>query len=135
MNKQIKITLLCLILNIISAGSQNIPTISHDIKPVSPTASQISRYDELPVSEYTGVPNISIPFYKIEVDEVKLPIDLTYHAGGIKVNQDASWVGLGWNLSLGSLIQIINDEDDLISGARNRRCLPDYMLSAGITAG
>jgi hypothetical protein len=79
----------------------------------------------MPVSEYTGIPNISVPLFEVEEDGVKFPLMLSYHAGGIKVNQDASWVGLGWDLYLGSIVQIINDEDDL-SFEVSRRLLPDF---------
>lgn len=98
---------------------------SINIKPDAPTAAQFLRYDEMPVSEYTGIPNISVPLFEINEDGVKLPLTLSYHAGGIKVNQDASWVGLGWDLSLGSIVQIINDEDDL-SFEVSSRLLPDF---------
>src|SRR5579872_2246020 len=80
--------------------------------PVTPSAFQFIKYTELPVSEYTGIPNISIPLYQIKEDDIDLPVDLTYHSVGIRVNQEASWVGLGWDLSFGSIVQDINDVDD-----------------------
>lgn len=80
----------------------------------SPTASQFLRYDELPVSEYTGIPSISIPLYTIEMDNIQVPLTLSYHAGGLKVTQEANWVGLGWDIpSVASVTQIVKDEDDL----------------------
>lgn len=84
-----------------------------DLHPVSPTAFQFSKYTEMPVNEYTGIPSISVPLYDIEVDKLKIPINLTYHAGGIRVAEEASWVGLGWDLQIGSIVQTINDIDDL----------------------
>lgn len=101
-----------------------------EIRPETPAITQFLRYDEMPVSEYTGVPNISIPIYTIKEDGLELPLQLTYHAGGIKVNQQASWVGLGWDLKLGSIVQIINDEDDFgstaVSWITAQRLLPNY---------
>jgi hypothetical protein len=80
----------------------------------SPTAAQFLRYDELPVSEYTGIPNINIPLYDIEVDNIKVPLVLSYHAGGLKVTQEASWVGLGWDIpAVASVTQIVKDANDL----------------------
>jgi YD repeat-containing protein len=101
------------------------PTRNFQLTPQTPTTSQFLRYDEQPVSEYTGVPNISIPIYNIQVDKLNVPIELRYHAGGIKVNQDASWVGLGWDLSLYSVVQIINDLDDL--STTETKMLPDWV--------
>lgn len=120
------VCLLLLIAGTIKAQNTNVPTRNFQVTPKSPMVAQFSRYDELPVSEYTGLPSISIPLYNIEEDELRIALNLTYHAGGIKVNQDASWVGLGWDLSLGCIMQYINDQDDFL----NKRELPDYLNSS-----
>jgi len=98
------------------------------LTPVSPTAYQFIKYGEIPINDYTGIPSISIPIYKIGSDGAQLSVDLTYHAGGLKVAEEASWVGLGWNMNFGSIAQIINDRDDL--GAATK-FYPDF-CSAGI---
>jgi hypothetical protein len=97
--------------------------------PVSPTAFQFLKYDEMPVSEYTGVPDISIPLYQIEEDGVKVPVTLTYHAGGIRVSQEASWAGLGWDMNFGSIVQEINDIDDYSPYTNIVKLRPDYKWS------
>ena len=61
----------------------------------SPEAYSLMEYSEIPVSLYTGVPDISIPIYTIRVGNYSLPISLRYHASGIKVGQEASRIGLG----------------------------------------
>lgn len=94
--------------------------------PVTPTAQEFLKYGEVPVSEYTGIPNISIPIYSIVEDDVDVPIKLTYHAGGIRVTDEASWVGLGWNLQFGSVVQIIMGHDDFIKDPMFSKKLPDY---------
>jgi YD repeat-containing protein len=50
------------------------------------------------------VPKINIPLYEIKETGITLPIDLNYNAGGIKVTEYASFVGLGWNLNAGGVI-------------------------------
>ncbi|MCC8187224.1 MAG: hypothetical protein LIP08_06875 [Bacteroides sp.] len=113
-----------------SATALRAQDIMKNIRPETPAIAQFTRYDEMPVSEYTGIPDISIPLYTIEEDGFQLPLQLTYHAGGIKVNQEASWVGLGWDLPLSSVVQIINDECDFGTAAMGsrkiNRMLPDY---------
>lgn len=85
------------------------------ILPPSPSVSELGKYGEYPVSHNTGVPNISIPLYEITGRSLKLPISISYHASGIKVDAIASPVGLGWSLNAGGVItrQIrgLNDED------------------------
>ena len=74
------------------------------ILPPSPTASSLGKYGETPVSNYTGIPEINIPIYQIQAGSLTLPISLSYHASGIKVEERASWVGLGWALNAGGVI-------------------------------
>jgi len=72
--------------------------------PSSPTVAELGKYGVIPVSPYTGIPNISIPLFEIKCGQLTLPISLDYHAGGIQVEQIASWVGLGWSLNAGGII-------------------------------
>lgn len=69
--------------------------------PPSPQASALARYGEYPVSLATGVPEISIPLYDIRLGGYTLPVSISYHASGIKVDDVASTVGLGWVLNAG----------------------------------
>lgn len=69
------------------------------IVPLSPNAAAIAKYGEIPVGYYTGVPNIGVPIYDIKSKSLSLPLSLNYHAGGNKVEDIASWVGLGWSFS------------------------------------
>ena len=70
----------------------------------SPTAAALGKYGDIPVSYHTGVPEISIPFYTVKEGPLSLPISLSYHAGGIKLMEPSSWVGLGWSLNAGGVI-------------------------------
>lgn len=66
--------------------------------PFSPETSSIKRFQEIPVSNYTGVPDISIPLYTVKSKNLEIPITLNYHSGGILVSDIPSSVGLGWSL-------------------------------------
>lgn len=59
---------------------------------------------DYPVDLYHGNPNISHTLYTLKDGAVELPITLLYNASGIKVDEEASWVGLGWNLNVGGMI-------------------------------
>ncbi len=81
--------------------------------PNSPEAQAFTKYGNTPVNLYTGSPNISIPIYTYKGREIDLPISLTYDASGIKVEQLANQVGLGWNLNVGGRIsRIVNGMPD-----------------------
>ncbi|MFC5981235.1 hypothetical protein, partial [Flavobacterium salmonis] len=54
-------------------------------------------------------------------DGYKLPISLNYHASGIRVDQEATWVGLGWSLDAGSRIsRTINGSEDFMESTFDR---------------
>ncbi|HXB07431.1 MAG TPA: DUF5977 domain-containing protein [Puia sp.] len=84
-------------------GPNTMPDISSPAI-VSPNAAALGKYGEIPVGYYTGIPSISIPLYEIKTGSLDLPVSLSYHAGGIKVEEIASWVGMGWSLNAGGVI-------------------------------
>lgn len=70
----------------------------------SPNAASIQKYGDYKVSTYTGIPGISVPLYTISLKDISVPISISYHAGGIKVDEEASRIGLGWSLNAGGTI-------------------------------
>ena len=70
------------------------------VTPPSPEAAAMMRSINIPVSHYTGTANINVPLYTIRTRDLEIPIQLDYHASGIKVQDFATWVGLGWRLSV-----------------------------------
>lgn len=91
----------------VKAQIPNSPTTA-----LTPNATAISRYGEIPVSLYTGTPEISIPIYTIQNRQLSLPISLSYHSGGVKPDEHPSWVGMGWSLRAGGVIT--RKKNDLI---------------------
>ncbi len=84
-----------------SINAQNDNSI---IAPQEPSVAALETFGKYPVNLSTGLTSISIPIYTIKSGDIELPITLNYHASGIRVNQEASWVGLGWALDYGGQI-------------------------------
>lgn len=83
--------------------------------PQAPMAQSIARAIDIPVNLYTGIPNITIPLYTIQVGDISVPITLSYQGGGIRPSQEATCVGLGWMLNAGGAI------------TRTVKCADDFM--------
>ena len=63
--------------------------------------------------KYTGVVNVQVPIYEITTNAGKVPIALNYRTTGIRVEDVASEVGLGWELSAGGKItRIVRGQPD-----------------------
>jgi hypothetical protein len=80
-----------------------------------PDVASLLRYIEKPVSLYNGQVGVNIPLYTAKDGTAEIPITISYNTSGIKVAEEASNIGLGWNIALGGFInqQIKGDEDDL----------------------
>lgn len=66
--------------------------------PSSPQSKIFEKYLNHEITEYNGIPNISIPLYSIEIKGLTIPISLSYHAAGIKYQQYDGDIGAGWSI-------------------------------------
>ncbi|NII28581.1 hypothetical protein HB364_26090 [Pseudoflavitalea sp. X16] len=88
----------------------NLPAMTQEGSPypqvtiASPNAASLGKYTDVPVNYHTGIPQINVPLYTVKEGPLTLPIGLSYHAGGIKVMEPASWIGAGWSLQAGGMI-------------------------------
>ncbi|MGV8947192.1 MAG: hypothetical protein ACOH1N_12235 [Lutibacter sp.] len=101
-NKVILIGLL--FCNIILLKAQSTNQFKPFTLPPPPEAYSLFKFNEIPVSLTTGVPSINIPVYEIKLTNFSLPISLKYNSSGIRVDEIASNVGLGWALEAGGMI-------------------------------
>jgi hypothetical protein len=94
------------LLSIIPVYSQDKSGVWYNVVsvPPSPNAAALGKYGEIPVDKSTGVPNISIPLLNLSEGGVDVSVSLSYHAGGVRVQDESSWVGLGWSLNAGGVI-------------------------------
>lgn len=84
----------------------------------SPNAASLGLYGEVPVSLYTGLPNIEVPLYSVQEGPIQIPIALSYHASGFRPDTHPGWVGLGWNLTNGGIIsRTVHDLPDEYSNS------------------
>ncbi|MCW3110036.1 MAG: hypothetical protein JWQ09_4542 [Segetibacter sp.] len=74
------------------------------VLPASPEAAAIEKFGNIPISYATGVPDISIPLYTVKCGQINWPVSLSYHAGGIRVDEIASSAGLGWSVNAPGVI-------------------------------
>jgi len=113
--------------------SQNYNNIQNQFTYPSISTPDVYAFEKHRLSEmnlYTGKANISIPLYTIETGNIKYPLMLSYDTGEIKVDQLASDVGLGWNLSKAIITRIVNDKNDFNNiGTLHKD--PDYTFSTG----
>ncbi|MEW7291264.1 hypothetical protein [Aquimarina sp. 2304DJ70-9] len=100
--------------------------------PNSPEAEAFTKYGNTPVRLYTGATDTSIPIYTHQGKEMSLPITLTYDASGIRVDQMATQVGLGWNLNVGGRISrnVNGLPDDFYEVAGNYQTLYNPAIRA-----
>ena len=90
---------------LIKNGTLNVPyTLSDGTVLPSPEAARMRRYMDHPVALNTGVLSVNIPLYTMSVGGYSLPIALSYHAAGIKADDEHCETGLGWSLLGGGCI-------------------------------
>ncbi|MBB4808299.1 hypothetical protein HNP38_003641 [Chryseobacterium defluvii] len=101
-----------------------------EIIPPSPTVNSLMKFEEIPVSNYTGVPSVSIPIASLPtgLKDVGINIGLQYHIYNAKPEDKASEVGLGWSLSAGGTIS------RTVMGSPDEK-LVSYNLGGGLKIG
>ncbi|WP_394748222.1 hypothetical protein [Spongiimicrobium salis] len=83
--------------------------------PKGPDVAELGKFGDLAVGKYTGTTNVGVPIHTIDFDGISIPIGLSYNSSGIRVSQEATWVGLGWNLSANAVIsRQIKGFDDVL---------------------
>jgi YD repeat-containing protein len=103
--------LIIAILNLtaVAQGSQAQTPIKTDlptIMPPSPTVAALMKFEEVPVNNYTGKPDVTIPLFSSSTlsNDINLNISLKYNPSSVAAEERASDVGLGWSLMAGGTI-------------------------------
>lgn len=77
---------------------------AQSILPPPVNAASINKGGDVNVNLSSGTPNVSIPLAEVKSRMLGLAVTLNYASNGIKVNELASDVGLGWSLGCGGTI-------------------------------
>jgi hypothetical protein len=85
-------------------ANNSIGLLAQEVIQPGADAMELARLANTPVNYYTGTPSINIPLTQIGGNELNVPVNLSYNASGHRIQDIASSVGLGWNLSAGGLI-------------------------------
>ena len=70
----------------------------------TPDAAKLGTFGSVPISEYTGIPQVSVPLYEVKDGNLTVPISVDYHLSTVKPHIQPGIVGLGWALSAGGQI-------------------------------
>jgi YD repeat-containing protein len=126
-----KTTSIIAILFIQYTFSQNVSNNENtpNFRPPTPEMNSLFKFTDIPVSQTTGVPNISVPIYEIKLKDFVLPISLSYHSAGIHIEEVSSNIGLGWSLNAGGMISSnvigLPDNGNRSEIPQDRELIPD----------
>ena len=101
-SKILGISAVCLLMFAERGKTQNNPY--NEVSIASPNAASLGKFVDLPVNYHTGLPQVDIPIYTIKEGTLSVPVSLSYHTGGLKITEPASWVGANWALNAGGAI-------------------------------
>ncbi len=80
-----------------------------------PTAPEAAAFEPVDATDMvnllTGDMSYVIPLLNVPGPEGGYPLSMSYHSG-IAMDQEASWIGLGWNLNPGAITRSVNGYPD-----------------------
>lgn len=106
-------------LSILSEADDRAKKFLPQYAPLSPNASASQKFGDYQVNWATGIPSIPITLLTVQNGGLSVPITLSFHTGGFKMNEQASWVGWGAFLDFGPSINraVQGQKDDRDGGS------------------
>jgi len=84
-----------------------------------PSVPEVQSFEPVGTNQmvdlFTGDFTYNIPLFDLPGSEGSYPFNIAYHSG-VSMDQEASWVGLGWNLSPGSIDRTVRGFPDDFNG-------------------
>ncbi|WP_265427097.1 hypothetical protein [Chryseobacterium sp. YIM B08800] len=115
--RKIILTTIFPLLIITNYKAQDSKNYAPNIIPPAPSVNNLMKFEEVPVSHYTGVPDISIPIAAMPtgLSNVNMNLSLKYHSLSLKPEDRAGEAGIGWNLFAGGTISrtVVDLPDDI----------------------
>lgn len=111
--KLLNVIILCMLCNMAKGQTKEM------LNCPSPEVSSLQMFNNVPVGNYTGTPNITVPLYTVSLtDKVQIPIQAQYHLANVKPHTPPSTLGVGWALSAGGYItrKVNGIPDETING-------------------
>ncbi len=103
---------------VFSLGATLWPTQSYALTG-GPSQPEVESFEPIGTTQmvdlYSGDFNYNIPLMTVPGPNGGYPINLAYHAG-IGMEQQASWVGLGWNINPGAITRAMRGLPDDFNG-------------------
>jgi len=130
-SKLIIIIIACCLVSNIAGQDFNIPS-SLDLdffkRGISPQVALINRYGDYPVDLQTGLVDISIPLYTMQSTYLTIPLQLKFHASGLRADEREGLLGLRWALGGGGHVsRIIKGYPDDFYPFNNQVSNPNYV--------
>lgn len=75
-----------------------------DILPPSPSVAKLGDFSRPGVGMVSGAMQLNIPITSVPAHNFNIPISVSYSSNGVKVDEIASRVGMGWQLEAGGAI-------------------------------
>jgi hypothetical protein len=97
-------------------------------------AAGLNNSSSVGVDLYTGTAQVNVPIFNLASKELSIPISLNYIGGrGIRVQDYASFVGLGWQLNAGgSISRVVRGyPDEFQNGYLGNGTLPSGAIGTG----
>jgi len=116
------------------------PTVASALTS-GPTQPEVKGFEPVGTSQmvdlFSGDFNYNIPLFELPGPDGGYPFNLAYHAG-ITMDQEASWVGLGWSLNAGAITRSMRGLPDEFNGDEvkvTQDMRTNTTLSLGMSAG
>lgn len=94
----------CLFFFVSNSNGQTTPNV-YNAESMPPNSAAADKMSGTPVNIFTGVPSISVPLYSYaDQNGLSFNISADYFAGGVRVAEGPSIIGMGWYMSCGGII-------------------------------